>query len=63
MLASSIGVKGGNRESLLKGYASSVLQDEKVLEICYTTRFHSNPKVRECQRMFKLLHNCIHFTH
>ena len=25
--------------------------------------FHSNPKERQCQRMFKLLHNCTHFTH
>ena len=25
-------------------------------------RFHSNPKERQCQRMFQLLHNCIHFT-
>ena len=24
--------------------------------------FHSNPKERQCQRMHKLLHNCIHFT-
>ena len=24
--------------------------------------FHSNPKVRQCQRMFKLLYNCTHFT-
>ena len=24
--------------------------------------FHSNPKERQCQRMFKLPHNCIHFT-
>ena len=23
--------------------------------------FHSNPKERQCQRMFKLLHNCCHF--
>ena len=23
---------------------------------------HSNPKEGQCQRMFKLLHNCIHFT-
>ena len=22
--------------------------------------FHSNPKERQCQRMLKLLHNCIH---
>ena len=24
--------------------------------------FHSNPKEEQCQRMFKLLHNCPHFT-
>ena len=24
--------------------------------------FHSNPKEGQCQRMFKLLHNCTHFT-
>ena len=25
-------------------------------------RFHSNPKERQCQRMFKLPHNCIHLN-
>ena len=25
--------------------------------------FHSNPKVRQCQRMLKLPHNCTHLTH
>ena len=25
--------------------------------------FHSNPKERQCQKMFKLPHNCIHFRH
>ena len=25
--------------------------------------FHSNPKERQCQRMFKLLHNFTHLTH
>ena len=25
--------------------------------------FHSKPKERQCQRMFKLLHNCTHLTH
>ena len=25
--------------------------------------FHSNPKERQCQRIFKLLHNCTHLTH
>ena len=24
--------------------------------------FHSNPKEGKCQKMFKLLHNCTHFT-
>ena len=24
--------------------------------------FHSNPKERQCQRMFKLAHNCTHLT-
>ena len=24
--------------------------------------FHSNAKEGECQRMFKLLYNCVHFT-
>ena len=24
--------------------------------------FHSSPKERQCQRMFKLLRNCIHLT-
>ena len=24
--------------------------------------FHSNPRERQCQRMFKLLHNCTHLT-
>ena len=24
--------------------------------------FHSSPKEGQCQRMFRLLHNCIHFT-
>ena len=25
--------------------------------------FHSNPKERQCQRMFRLPHNCAHLTH
>ena len=25
--------------------------------------FHSNPKERQCQRMFKLMHNCTHLKH
>ena len=25
--------------------------------------FHSNPKESQCQKILKLLHNCIHLTH
>ena len=25
--------------------------------------FHSNPKEGQCQRVFKLLHDCTHLTH
>ena len=25
-------------------------------------QFHSNPKEKQCQRMFKLPHHCTHFT-
>ena len=27
------------------------------------SNFYSNPKERQCQRMFKLLYNCTHLTH
>ena len=27
-----------------------------------TVSFHSNPRKGQCQRVFKLLHNCSHFT-
>ena len=27
-----------------------------------TVSFHSNPKERQCQGMYKLMHNCAHFT-
>ena len=37
------------------GKLTSVTGLEKV-------SFHFNPKERQCQRMFKLLHNCIHLT-
>ena len=37
------------------GKLSSGQRTEKV-------SFHSNPKERQCQRMFKLLHSCTHLT-
>ena len=37
----------------------------KVMSLLFNTlsRFHSNSKNRQCQRMFKLPHNCIQLTH
>ena len=38
---------------------SEVSQTEKDK---YHNIFRSNPKEEKCQRMFKLLYNCAHFT-
>ena len=38
------------------------LENSTVATELEKVSFHSNPKERQCQRMFKLLHNCIHFT-
>ena len=55
-----------------------ILKDDVVKVLCTTCQqlenspvatglekdsFHSNPKEKQYQRMFKLLHNCTHFTH
>ena len=46
-----------------------ILKDDavKVLHSAVDTglekvSFHSNPKERQCQKMFKLPHNCTHLT-
>jgi len=44
---------------ILKDDAVKVLHSICLLE---KVSFHSNPKERQCQRMFKLLHNCTHLT-
>ena len=38
------------------------LENSAVATVLEKVSFHSNPKERQCQRMFKLLHNCTHFT-
>ena len=38
------------------------LENSAVATGLEKVRFHSNPKELQCQRMFKLLHNCTHFT-
>ena len=39
------------------------LENSAVVTGLEKVSFHSNPKEGQCQRMFKLLHNCTHFTH
>ena len=41
---------------------SATLEDSAVATGLEKVSFHSNPKERQCQRMFKLLYNCTHFT-
>ena len=38
------------------------LENSAVATGLENVSFHSNPKERQCQRMFKLLHNCTHLT-
>ena len=38
------------------------LENAAVATGLENVRFHSNPKEVQCQRMFKLLQNCPHFT-
>ena len=40
---------------------SASLENSAVATGLEKVSFHSNPKERQCQRMFKLLHNCVHF--
>ena len=38
------------------------LENSAVATGLEKVHFHSNPKERQCQRMFKLPHNCTHLT-
>jgi len=38
------------------------LENSTVASGLEKVNVHSNPKEGQCQRMFKLLHNCIHLT-
>ena len=38
------------------------LENSAVATGLENVSFHSNPKERQCQRMFKLLHSCTHLT-
>ena len=39
------------------------LENSAVATGLENVNFHFNPKERQCQRMLKLLYNCIHLTH
>ena len=41
---------------------SANLENSAVATGLEKVSFHSNPKERQCQRTFKLLHNCTHLT-
>ena len=41
---------------------SAKLENSAVATGLEKVSFHSSPKERQCQRMFKLLHDCTHFT-
>ena len=41
---------------------SANLESSAVVTGLKKVSFHSNPKERQCQKIFKLLHNCTHFT-
>ena len=41
---------------------SANLENSVVATVLEKVSFHSNPKERQCQRMFKLPHNCSHLT-
>ena len=38
------------------------MENSAVVTVLEKVCFHSNPKERKCQRMYKLPHNCIHLT-
>ena len=38
------------------------LENSAVAAELEKVSFHSNPKAGQCQRMFKLMHNCTHLT-
>ena len=41
---------------------ASYLENSAVDTALEKVSFHSNPKERKCQKIFKLLHNCTHLT-
>ena len=49
-------------EKVLHSICQQIWKPQQWPQDWKNVTFHSNPKERQCQRMFKLLHNCIHLT-
>ena len=47
---------------LLHSVCQQIWKNSAVATGLEKVSFHSNPKERQCQAMFKLLHNCTHLT-
>ena len=47
---------------VLHSICQQIWKTQEVATGLKNVHFHSNPKERQCQRMLKLLHNCIHLT-
>ena len=50
------------KDDAVKVLHSICQQNSAVATGLQKVSFHSNPKERQCQRMFNLLHNCTHLT-
>ena len=48
---------------VLHSICQQILKTSAVATGLEKVSFHSNPKERQCQRMFKLPHNCTHLAH
>ena len=47
---------------VLKLNMPAILENPEMATGLEKASFYSNPKERQCQRMFKLLHNCTYLT-
>ena len=50
------------QDDAVKVLHSANLENSAVATGLEKVSFHSNPKEKQCRRMFKLLHNCTHLT-
>ena len=54
-------IQKGDAVKVLHSYASN-FGNSAVATGLEKVSFHSNPKERQCQRIFRLVHNCTHLT-